>query len=90
MYFFILKFMVDTSPFLGPLVPLFWISDISSEFQSKSRFCLIHIFAEDNVRYIWCCLCQPFDSQQRACLETDTRILSGTRHFLIYLLMNPI
>ena len=38
--------------FLGPLVPLFWISgDVSSGFQSQSGFCLIHI-AEANVMYI--------------------------------------
>ena len=31
--------------FLGPLVPLFWISgDVSSGFQSQSGFCLIHYF----------------------------------------------
>ena len=31
--------------FLGPLVPLFWISgDISSGFQSQSGFCLICYF----------------------------------------------
>ena len=31
--------------FLGPLVPLFWISgDVSSGFQSQNGFCLIHFF----------------------------------------------
>ena len=31
--------------FLGPLVPLFWISgDVSSGFQSQSGFCLIRYF----------------------------------------------
>ena len=40
-------------PSLGPLVPLFWISDdVSSGFQSQSQFCLIHFFAEVNVMYI--------------------------------------
>ena len=35
-YFFFLKFLADTCPFLGPLVPLFWISgDVSSGFQSS-------------------------------------------------------
>ena len=35
----------DTCPFLGPLVPLFWISgDVSSGFQSQSGFCLIRYF----------------------------------------------
>ena len=39
--------------FLGPLVPLFWISgDVSSGFQSQSGFCLICFFAEANVMYI--------------------------------------
>ena len=32
-------------PILGPLVPLFWISDdIFSRFQSQSGFCLTHLF----------------------------------------------
>ena len=39
------KFLADTCPFLGPLVPLFWISgDVSSGFQSQSGFCLIRYF----------------------------------------------
>ena len=39
------KFLADTCPFLGPLVPLFWISgDGSSGFQSQSGFCLICYF----------------------------------------------
>ena len=43
--FVFLKFLVDTCPFLGPLVPLFWISgDVSSGFQSQSGFCLIGYF----------------------------------------------
>ena len=43
--FFFLKFLADTGPFLGPLVPLFWISgDVSSGFQSQSGFCLIRYF----------------------------------------------
>ena len=42
-FFFFLKFLADTCPFLGPLVPLFWISgDVSSGFQSSLRFrCLV-------------------------------------------------
>ena len=44
-FFFFQSFLVDTCPFLGPLVPLFWISgDISSGFQSQSGFCLIRYF----------------------------------------------
>ena len=36
-FFFFLKFLADTCPFLGPLVPLFWISgDVFSGFQSQS------------------------------------------------------
>ena len=43
--FFFLKFLADTCPFWGPLVPLFWISgDVSSGFQSQSGFCLIRYF----------------------------------------------
>ena len=52
-YSFFLKFLADTCPFLGPLVPLFWISgDVSSGFQSQSGFCLIRYFCggECNVR----------------------------------------
>ena len=54
LFFLIKVFLSDTftCPFLGPLVPLFWISgDVSSGFQSQSGFCLIHI-AETNVMYI--------------------------------------
>ena len=41
-----------TCPFLGPLVPLFWISgDVSSGVPSQSGFCLIRI-VEANVMYI--------------------------------------
>ena len=37
-----LKFLLDTCPFLGPLIPLFQTSgDVSSGFQSQSGFCLI-------------------------------------------------
>ena len=44
-FVFFLKFLADTCPFLGPLVPLFWISgDVSSGFQSQSGFCLIRYF----------------------------------------------
>ena len=40
-----LKFLADTCPFLGPLEPLFWISDdVSSGFQSQSGCCLICLF----------------------------------------------
>ena len=39
---FFLKFLLDTCPFVGPLIPLFWTSgDVSSGFQSQSGFCLI-------------------------------------------------
>ena len=45
LFFFFKKFLADTCPFLGPLVPLFWISgDVSSGFQSQSGFCLIRYF----------------------------------------------
>ena len=40
--FFFEKFLLDTCPFLGPLIPLFQTSgDVSSGFQSQSGFCLI-------------------------------------------------
>ena len=41
-FLFFLKFLLDTCPFVGPLIPLFWTSgDVSSGFQSQSGFCLI-------------------------------------------------
>ena len=44
-FFLFFKFLADTCPFLGPLVPLFWISgDVSSGFQSQSGYCLIRYF----------------------------------------------
>ena len=50
--FVLLKFLADTCPFLGPLVPLFWISgDVSSGFQSQSGFCLIRYFCVHSPRF---------------------------------------
>ena len=41
-FFFFFKFLLDTCPFVGPLIPLFGTSgDVSSGFQSQSGFCLI-------------------------------------------------
>ena len=52
-FFFFLKVFGGHMSFLGPLVPLFWISgDVSSGVQSQSGFCLIHFFVEVNVMYI--------------------------------------
>ena len=49
---FFKKFLVDTCPFWGPVVPPFWISgDVSSGFQSQSGFCLIRN-VDANVMYI--------------------------------------
>ena len=43
--FFLKSFWRTYVLFLGPLVPLFWISgDVSSGFQSQSGFCLIRYF----------------------------------------------
>ena len=36
----------------GPMVPLLWVSDDISGFQSQSRFYLIRFFAEANVHYL--------------------------------------
>ena len=61
---------MDTCPFLGSLLPLFWISgDVSSGFQSQSGFCLIHFFAEAMECtfpeiHLWCCMCWPLGSWQ--------------------------
>ena len=45
------NFLADTCPFLGPLVPLFWISgDVSSGFQSQSGLPYSHCGGERNVR----------------------------------------
>ena len=47
---FFLKFLADTCPFLGPLVPLFGISgDVSSGFQSQSGLPYLHCRGERNV-----------------------------------------
>ena len=44
-FFFFKSFWRTHVLFLGPLVPLFWISgDVSSGFQSQSGFCLIRYF----------------------------------------------
>ena len=41
-FFFFLNFWRTWVLFVGPLIPLFWTSgDVSSGFQSQSRFCLI-------------------------------------------------
>ena len=51
-FFSFLKFLADTCPFLGPLVPLFWISDeVSSGFQSQSGLPYLHYGGEHNVRF---------------------------------------
>ena len=51
--FFKIKFLLDTCPFVGPLIPLFWTSgDVSSGFQSQSGFCLIRTFADTYVIYV--------------------------------------
>ena len=64
-FFFFKVFGGHTCPFLGPLVPLFWISgDVSSGFQSQSGFA---IFAEANVMYI------PQDSPPVLHLPTSWR-----------------
>ena len=45
LFFFFKSFWRTHVLFLGPLVPLFWISgDVSSGFQSQSGFCLIRYF----------------------------------------------
>ena len=50
-FFFKKKFLADTCPFLGPLVPLFRISsDVSSGFQSQSGLPYSHCRGERNVR----------------------------------------
>ena len=52
--FFLNFFGVDTCPFWGPLVPLFWISgDASSGFQSQGGFLAYSLF----------CSLLPFFSQ---------------------------
>ena len=50
-FFFFIVFGGHTCPFLGPLVPLFWISgDISSGFQSQSGLPYSHCGGERNIR----------------------------------------
>ena len=44
--------VVFKKKFLGTLVPLFWVfGDISSGFQSQSRFCLIHLLQRCKCKY---------------------------------------
>ena len=58
--FFFLKFLLDTCPFVGPLIPLFRTSgDVSSGFQSQSGFCLIrtlrrHMWYTFPEIHLWC------------------------------------
>ena len=64
--FFLLKFLADTCPFWGPLVPLFWISgDVFSGFQSQSGFCLIRFWQ------LLAAGAQPVTSPY-ACAEVDS------------------
>ena len=74
-FFFFLKFLADTCPFLGPLVPLFWISgDVSSGFQSQSGFCLIRYFLRSNAQcnvhspkiHLWCYTYRPLGGRRTA------------------------
>ena len=42
--FFFFNFLLDTCPFFGPLIPLFWTSgDVSSGFQSQSGSALFEL-----------------------------------------------
>ena len=51
LFSFFFKFLADTCPFWGPLLPLFWISgDISSGFQSQSGLPYSHCGGKCNVR----------------------------------------
>ena len=58
--FFFFKFLLDTCPFLGPLIPLFRTSgDVSSGFQSRSEFYLIqtlwrHMWYTFPEIHLWC------------------------------------
>ena len=57
---FYFKFLLDTCPFLGPLIPLFMTSgDVCSGFQSQSGFCLIptlqrHTWYTFPEIHLWC------------------------------------
>ena len=44
MQVFFKKFLLDTCPFLGPLIPLLWtFGDVSSGFQRQSRQLYSHL-----------------------------------------------
>ena len=46
------QFLVDKCPFVGLLIPLFWISgDVSSGFQSEGRQPSLHL-VEANMMYV--------------------------------------
>ena len=53
-------FLLDTCPFVGPLIPLFWTSgDVTSWFQRESGFCLIrplqrHTWYTFPEIHLWC------------------------------------
>ena len=50
--YILLKFLVDTCPFIGPLIPLFWTSgDVSCGFQSHSGQPYLHL-PEAYIMYI--------------------------------------
>ena len=67
---FFLKIWAVTCPFLGPLVPLFWISgDVSFGFQSQSGLPYSHCGGERNVHseiHVWCYTCQPLGGRRAA------------------------
>ena len=48
---FFFKILVDTCPFVGPLIPLFWTSGVSSGFQSQNGQPYLHL-AEAYVMYV--------------------------------------
>ena len=53
LFLFFFKFLLDTCPFVGPLIPLFRTSgDVSSGFQSQSGFLPYSHLAEAYVIYI--------------------------------------
>ena len=57
------------SPFVGPLIPLFWTSgDVSSGFQSQSGFCLICTW--------WRCMCCTILRFTSAATNTDLLVAS--------------
>ena len=90
--FLCFSFLLDTCPFVGPLIPLFWSSgDVSSGFQSQNGFCLNRTLAEPYVIYI--SLDSPLVQHLCRCIMPAKRPVSfptGVFMFILYFICNGL